>query len=56
MIKDKIKTQKGLVKKLRAIRDKFNKDIQDMTLEEEQKYLEKMSAQWKNSPQSDRLP
>lgn len=51
MIKEKIKTQKGLVKKLRAIRDKFNKDIQDMTLEEEKEYLEKMIAKWKNSPQ-----
>ena len=51
MIEAKIKAQKGLVKKLRAIRDKFNKDIQDMTLEEEQKYLEKMAAKWKNSPQ-----
>jgi len=51
MIKEKIKTQKGLVKKLRAIRDKFNKDIQDMTLEEEKEYLEKMAAKWKNSPQ-----
>lgn len=46
MIKEKIKTQKGLVKKLRAIRDKFNKDIMNMTLEEEQKYLEKKSAKW----------
>lgn len=51
MIKEKINTKKGLVKKMRAIRDKFNKDIQDMTLEEEKKYLEQMSAKWKNSPQ-----
>lgn len=51
MTKEKVKTQKGLVKKLRTIRDKFNKDIQDMTLEEEKEYLQKMSAKWKNSPQ-----
>lgn len=51
MIKEKIKTQKGLVKKLREIRDEFNKDIQDMTLVEEQKYLEDIIAKWKNSPQ-----
>ncbi len=50
MIKEEIKTEKGLVKKLRLIRDKFNKDIQNMTLEEEQKYLEKMAARWKNAP------
>lgn len=56
MIKEKIKTQKGLVKKLRAIRDKFNRDIQDMTLEEEQKYLEKMSAKWKSSPIKESKP
>ena len=29
-----IKTEKGLVKKLRAIRDKMNEDMQDMTFEE----------------------
>jgi hypothetical protein len=51
MIKKKIKTQKDLVKKMRDIRDKFNKEIQDMTLEEEQEYLKKMSDKWKNSPQ-----
>jgi len=33
--KEKIKTQKGLVTKLRKIRDKMNVDISDMTLEEE---------------------
>jgi hypothetical protein len=51
MIKEKVKTQKGLVKRLRAIRDKINEDIQDMTLEEEKAYLEKISTMWKNSPQ-----
>jgi len=51
MIKEKVKTQKGLVKSLRAIRDKINLDIQDMTLEEEKEYLKKMSAKWENSPQ-----
>ena len=50
MIKEKIKTQKGLVKKLRSIRDKINMDIEDMSLEQEKEYLEKMCAEWKNSP------
>lgn len=50
MIKEEIKTQKGLVKRLRAIRDKFNKDIENMTLEEENQYLDQMSSKWKNSP------
>ena len=51
MIKDKVKTQKGLVKKLKAIRDKFNQDIEGMTLAQEKEYLKKVSAKWKNSPQ-----
>jgi hypothetical protein len=51
MIKEKIKTTKGVVKNLRAIRDQFNADIQDMTLEEEKKYLETMLAKWKGFPQ-----
>jgi len=42
MIKEKVKTQKGLVQQLRAIRDKINIDIQDMSLEEENAYLKKM--------------
>ena len=42
MIKEKVKTQKGLVKKLRTIRDRINVDIQDMTLEQERAYLKKM--------------
>lgn len=50
MNKEKIKTQKGLVKKMRAIRDKFNKDIQNMSLEEEKEYFEKIASKWKNSP------
>lgn len=50
MIREKVKTKKDLVKKLRVIRDKFNKDIQDMSLEEEKEYLEKMASKWKNSP------
>ena len=37
-----VKTEKGLVKKLRAIRDKMNKDMQDMTFEEVKAYLRKM--------------
>ncbi|WKK87287.1 hypothetical protein QYS48_11160 [Marivirga arenosa] len=40
--KEKIKTQKGLVSKLRKIRDKMNLDISDMTLEEEKAYLKKL--------------
>ncbi len=50
MIKKKVKTQKGLVKKLRNIRDKINMDIQDMTFEQEKEYIEKMCSTWKNSP------
>ena len=42
MIKAKVKTQKGLVKQLRAIRDQFNIDIQDMTLKQELAYLKKI--------------
>jgi len=38
----KIKTEKGLVKKLRAIRDKMNVDMQDMTFEEMKAYLQSM--------------
>jgi len=37
-----IKTERGLVKKLRAIRDKMNEDMQDMTFEEMKAYLQKM--------------
>ncbi|MCA1752368.1 MAG: hypothetical protein ABR572_05950 [Cryomorphaceae bacterium] len=44
-----VKTKKGLVKKMRAIRDKINEDIQEMTPEEEIRYLEKMISKWKNS-------
>lgn len=40
--KEKVKTEKGLVNKLRKIRDKMNKDISNMTLEEEKEYLEKL--------------
>lgn len=53
MIK-KVKTQKGLVKGLRVIRDKLNKDIQDMSLEQEKRYLEELTAKWKNSPKNAR--
>ena len=34
-----VKTEKGLVEKLRAIRDKMNQDMQDMTFEETKAYL-----------------
>ena len=37
-----VKTEKGLVKKLRAIRDKMNEDMQEMTFEETKAYLRKM--------------
>ncbi len=42
MSKVTVKTEKGLVKKLRAIRDKMNVDMQDMTFEEMKAYLQKM--------------
>ena len=42
MTKVKVRTQKGLVRKMRLIRDKINFDIQDMTLEQEKEYLKKM--------------
>jgi hypothetical protein len=45
----KIKTEKGLVKKLRAIRDKMNEDMQDMTFEEIKAYLQTMKK--RNPPQ-----
>lgn len=54
MIRVNVKTQKGLVKKLRAIRDKINEAIQDMTLEEEKAYLKKMQQEEK-SPHNSRL-
>lgn len=37
-----VKTEKGLVKRLRAIRDKMNEEMQDMTYEETKAYLRKM--------------
>lgn len=42
MSKKKVKTEKGLVKKLRKIRDQMNEDMQDMTYEEMKAYLQKM--------------
>jgi len=42
MTKKKIKTEKGLVKKLREIRDRMNEDMQNMTLEEIKSYLREM--------------
>lgn len=44
-----IKTEKGLVKKLRTIRDKMNADIENMSFEEVKQYLKRMRE--KNSPQ-----
>jgi uncharacterized membrane protein (DUF106 family) len=37
-----ISTEKGLVKRLRKIRDKLNQEIINMTLEEEKAYLKKL--------------
>ncbi len=45
-----VKTEKGLVKKLRAIRDKMNEDMQEMTFEETKAYLRKMRE--KGTPHS----
>ncbi len=42
MNKDVIKVEMGLVKKLRAIRDKMNQEMQNMNLEEIKAYLKKM--------------
>lgn len=50
MIEEKIKTQKNLVKKLRAVRDQINLDIEQMTLEEEMEYINKLCAQWPGAP------
>ena len=51
MTKPTLKIQKGLVKKLRLIRDKINVDIQHMTLQEEKEYLTQLVSKWKNAPQ-----
>jgi uncharacterized membrane protein (DUF106 family) len=37
-----ISTEKGLVQRLRKIRDKLNQEIINMTLEEEKAYLKKL--------------
>lgn len=42
MSKIKVKTEKGLVKKLRGIRDQMNIEMQDMTFDEMKAYLHKM--------------
>lgn len=42
MNKIELKTEYGLVKKLRTIRDKMNKDMQDMTFGEVKVYLKNM--------------
>ncbi|MFT7035561.1 MAG: hypothetical protein ACJA2S_004085 [Cyclobacteriaceae bacterium] len=46
----KVKTEKGLVKKLRSIRDRMNLEMQDMTFDEMKAYLQKMREN--NSPQT----
>ena len=51
MTKHPLKTEKGLVKKLRSIRDNINLDIQHMTLQEEKEYLNQLVAGWKHAPQ-----
>jgi len=38
---------KGLVKKMREIRDTFSKEIMDMTLEEEKSYIKRVIAELK---------
>jgi hypothetical protein len=45
----KVKTEKGLVKKLRAIRDRMNEEMQEMNFEEMKSYLRNMRE--RNSPQ-----
>jgi len=35
----KVKTEKGLVNKLRKIRDRMNKDMENITFEEMKKFL-----------------
>jgi hypothetical protein len=42
MIKETVKTRKGLVQQMRVIPDQINIDIQDMSLEQELEYLKKM--------------
>ena len=50
MIKERIKTHVGLVKKMRAVRDKIGTEIQGMTLEEEKEYLDRLCSGSKSSP------
>ena len=42
MSKKEIKTEEGLVRKLRKIRDKMNEEMQDMNFEEVKEYLKQM--------------
>ena len=49
MCKKEIKTEEGLVRKLRKIRDKMNEEMQDMNFEEIKEYLKQMRE--KKSPQ-----
>lgn len=48
MNKVKVKTEKGVVEKLRKIRDKMNLEMQDMSFEEIKQYLEQMRKE--NTP------
>ena len=45
MYKKGIKTEEGLVQKLRKIRDKMNEEMQDMSFEEIKEYLKRMREQ-----------
>lgn len=42
MTKQKVKTVKGLVKQLREVRDKMNKELANMTTEQRLAYFKKM--------------
>tara|TARA_R110002072_G_scaffold73093_1_gene174341 strand:+ start:1982 stop:2128 length:147 start_codon:yes stop_codon:yes gene_type:complete len=43
----KATSKKGVVKKMRDIRDAFSKEIMDMTLEEEKAYIKQILTQLK---------
>lgn len=44
---NKTRSRKGVVKKMREIRDAFSQDIMNMTLEEEKAYIRKILAELK---------
>jgi hypothetical protein len=51
MIKSKVKTVKGLVKQLRAIRDEMNAELEHMTSEQRMAYFQKMREKKKTEQQ-----